>query len=508
MVAAVPLGAARYDGHSGIALPFWIAGFGLAMCMIGTAFVRTKEKADQHTLLAALRWGVYGTSVLVLGTSAIACWTLFEGDEAASLYGCVLAGLISGLFVGYITEYATSDAYPPTQSIAKAADTGPATVIIQGLSVAMLSTIGPVVAVVLAVIISYELCGGYGVSIAATSMLSTLGMTLATDAYGPVADNAGGIAEMAKCAPETRKRTDALDSLGNTTAATGKGFAISSAALTTLSLITEFTSRLDMAHVDLLDVYVLSGVFIGCMLPFVLCAQTMRAVGKSAGSVILEVRRQLKEKPGIMDYTEEPDPARCVQLVTRAALQEMVQPALMTLGVPLVLGHLLGYYSLAGLLSGSIVAGFLLAVAFANAGGAWDNAKKLIESGALGPLRSKGTPAHDAAVCGDTVGDPMKDVSGPSIDILCKLMALFSLLLSPILTDDRSKWWIGVILLVVFLVIGVVITYVNEKFGPKTASFGDMIDEEGEKEEKKEETPAKDEEPVVVAEEEKKEDRA
>ena len=347
----------------------------------------------------------------------------------------IVIGLVAGNAIAYFTEYYTSYTEKPTRSISNAAETGPATTIIQGIAVGLHSTVAPVVIVALAMLLSLwvgaqaspELgitAGLYAVALAGVGMLSTLGVTLATDAYGPVADNAGGIAEMSHLPPEVRQRTDALDSLGNTTAATGKGFAIGSAVLTALALLAAY---MDVAEIDTLNVLtptVLPGLLVGAMLPFLFTALTMTAVGKAAMEIVLEVRRQFKEIAGIMEGTTKPDYARAVDISTRSALREMIVPGLLAVATPVLTGFLLGKEGLAGLLIGAISSGFLLAVMMANAGGAWDNAKKWIETGEMG---GKGSPAHKAAVVGDTVGDPFKDTSGPSLNILIKLMSIVSL---------------------------------------------------------------------------------
>ena len=327
-----------------------------------------------------------------------------------------------------MTEFYTSYEYGPTKSVANNAQTGPATVIIAGFATAMQSTLVPVLVVASGIWISYELFGFYGVAIAAVGMLSTLGITLATDAYGPVADNAGGIAEQAGLPPEVRERTDSLDSLGNTTAATGKGFAIGSAALTALALMAAYAQAVDLEVASLLDANVIVGLLIGAMLPFLFSSLTMLAVGRAAFAIVNEVRRQFREIPGIMDGTGRPDYARCVDMSTRGALREMILPGVLAVVAPIAIGMILGKEALAGMLIGAIASGFMLAVTMANAGGSWDNAKKWIESGQLG---GKGSEQHKAAVVGDTVGDPFKDTSGPSLNILLKLMSIVALVFAP-----------------------------------------------------------------------------
>ena len=436
IVSTAALAVAAGFGVKGVAVPMMLAAFGVIASIIGTFFVKTKEDASQKNLLKALRLGTYISAVLVVAGAYVIIRLLLP--EHIGIYAAVLSGLVAGVLIGAITEYFTSDSYRPTRDLASSSETGAATVIISGLSLGMLSTVAPVIIVGVSVLISYYCSGGnadfnmglYGVGVSAVGMLSTLGITLATDAYGPIADNAGGIAEMTHMPPEVRNRTDALDSLGNTTAATGKGFAIGSAALTALALIASYIDKVKRLNPDIAlnltitNPTVLIGLFIGGMLPFLFAALTMDAVGKAAQSIVVEVRRQFKEIKGLMEGKAEPDYAACVDMCTKSAQKLMLAPALIAVIIPIVVGLLLGVNGVAGLLAGNTVTGFVLAVMMANSGGAWDNAKKYIESGAHG---GKGSDQHKAAVVGDTVGDPFKDTSGPSINILIKLTSMVSI---------------------------------------------------------------------------------
>ena len=438
IIAASSLSFAGGFGIKGVVLIFLIAAVGIICSIIGGFFVKTKEDTQQSVLLAALNRGVNLSSILVAVISFFLVWSLL-GKENLGIYWSILAGLLAGVVIGKITEYYTSAEYNPTKNLSSTATTGPATIIIDGLAVGMQSTAMPVIVVGIAVLISYFISGGatnanaglFGISIAAVGMLSTLGITLATDAYGPVADNAGGIAEMSGLPEYVRERTDALDSLGNTTAATGKGFAIGSAALTALGLIATFSDKVGGAiSFSLLDPRVLIGIFIGGMLPFLFAAMTMKAVGRSAQSIVVEVRRQFKEIKGLMEGIAKADYAKCVDICTRAAQKEMVLPALTALVAPVVTGLILGVEGVGGLLVGTVVTGFVLAVMMSNSGGSWDNAKKYIETGEYG---GKGSEAHKAAVVGDTVGDPFKDTSGPALNILIKLVSVVSVVFATLI---------------------------------------------------------------------------
>jgi len=413
-----------------LVLPMAIAGIGIIASIIGTFLVRTGPDATMGRLLWSLRTGIFGAGILALAATALVINAL---DLPFELFWVVVTGLVVGQVIGTATEYFTSYENKPTQWIAKQSETGAGSVVIAGIAMGLLSTVIPAFAIVTGILIADELAGLYGVALAAVGMLSTLGITLATDAYGPVADNAGGIAEQGHLDPEVRERTDALDALGNTTAATGKGFAIGSAVLTALALMVVYVTvtGIDPADLSIIEPQVLIGMIIGGMLPFLFAALTMQAVGTAANAMIVEVRRQFREIPGLREGKEgvKPDAARAVDISTQGALKAMFLPGLIAVVSPILVGALVSAEALGGLLIGSIVSGFLLAIFMANAGGAWDNAKKYVE---LGHHGGKGTDAHAAAVAGDTVGDPFKDTSGPAINILLKLMAVVSVIFGPL----------------------------------------------------------------------------
>ena len=407
-------------------LPLLVGATGIFASILGTFLVRTPEGAGMGRLLWALRTGIFVSGALVLVGTGLAISFL---DLDFNLFWVVLVGLVAGQIIGTSSEYFTSYEFGFTKGLAKQAETGPATVIIGGLGLGMLSTVIPGVVVIVAIWLANSLADTYGVALAAVGMLSTLGITLATDAYGPVADNAGGIAEQAGLEPGVRERTDALDSLGNTTAATGKGFAIGSAVLTALALMAAYSQVTGIDVFDLRDSNVLMGLIVGSLMPFLFAALTMQAVGRAAFAMVTEVRRQFREIAGLMEGTADADYARAVDISTRGAMREMIAPGLIAVIAPIAVGVILGPEALAGLLIGAIGTGFLLAIMMANAGGAWDNAKKYIEAGHLG---GKGSESHAAAVVGDTVGDPFKDTSGPSLNILIKLMSIVALVFAPL----------------------------------------------------------------------------
>ncbi len=448
IISASALGVAAFHSLEAMALPMLLAAIGVLCSIFGTFFVRTKEGATQKQLLGALSRGT-NFSAIVIAIVALPIVYYILGKENWTIYFAILAGLVAGVLIGQATEYFTSDSYKPTKGLAATSETGTATIIISGLSVGMLSTLLPIVIVAVCVLVAYFVSGGatsasmglYGIALAAVGMLSTLGITLATDAYGPVADNAGGIAEMAGLDKKVRERTDALDSLGNTTAATGKGFAIGSAALTALALMASYIDKVNtieggaqkIANLNITNPTVLVGLFIGSCLPFVFAALTMNSVGRAAQSVVKEVRRQFKEIKGLMQGEAEADYASCVDLCTKASLREMVLPTIVAIVVPVVVGLILGCTGVVGMLAGATASGFLMAVFMSNAGGAWDNAKKYIESGVHG---GKGSENHKAAVVGDTVGDPFKDTSGPAINILIKLLSMVSIVFAALVVNN------------------------------------------------------------------------
>lgn len=448
VISAAALGVSAF-GASAIGaamLPMLMATVGILASIIGTFLVKTGEDTDQRKLLGALRKGTNFSAILI----AVFAYPLVYyvlGIENIGIYFAILAGLLAGVLIGASTEYFTSDTYKPTQKLAKTAETGAATIVIGGMSLGMLSTALPIIIISACVLFAFMVSGGamdaklglYGIATAAVGMLSTLGITLATDAYGPVADNAGGIAQMAGLDEKVRERTDALDSLGNTTAATGKGFAIGSAALTALALVASYVDRITavsgegfILDLSIMNPSVLIGLFVGGCLPFVFAALTMESVGRAAQSVVKEVRRQFAEIKGIMTGEATADYSSCIDICTKASLKEMILPTIIAIVVPVFCGLILGPNGVVGMLAGATVTGFLLAILMSNSGGAWDNAKKYIESGAFG---GKGSEPHKAGVVGDTVGDPFKDTSGPAINILIKLLSMVSIVFAKLIVD-------------------------------------------------------------------------
>ena len=448
VLSASALGVAAFSGDiKAMALPLLISTIGIICSIFGTFLVRTKEGAGQKELLKALSKGT-NFSAVVIAILSLPLVYFVLGKDNWTIYFAILAGLLAGVFIGQATEYFTSDTYKPTRKLSDSSETGSATIIISGLSLGMLSTALPIVIVAVCILVAYFVSGGaqsasmglYGIALAAVGMLSTLGITLATDAYGPVADNAGGIAEMSGLEKQVRERTDALDALGNTTAATGKGFAIGSAALTALALMASYIEKVQsieggaekIANLSLMNPTVLIGLFVGACLPFVFAALTMESVGRAAQSVVKEVRRQFHEITGLMEGKAEADYAKCVDLCTKSSLKEMILPTVIAIVVPVVVGMLLGCAGVVGMLAGATATGFLLAVFMSNSGGAWDNAKKHIEGGVHG---GKGSDCHKAAVVGDTVGDPFKDTSGPAINILIKLLSMVSIVFAALVVN-------------------------------------------------------------------------
>ena len=449
IISCGALAVAAGLGLNGVLVPMLIAAVGIISSIIGTFFVSTKENADQKALLGSLRRGTYASSILSAIGSAVLIYTLIP--ENASVFWAVISGLVAGVLIGFFTEYYTSDTYKPTKKLAGSSETGSATIIIDGISLGMLSTAIPVIIIAISIIISFFTAGGadsfasglYGVGLSAVGMLSTLGITLATDAYGPVADNAGGIAEMSGLEPQVRERTDALDSLGNTTAATGKGFAIGSAALTALALIVSYTDEVENLvelNLSITNPAVLIGLLVGAMLPFLFSSMTMKAVGRAAQKIVVEVRRQFREIKGLMTGEAEADYESCIDICVKSSLKEMIAPAALGIIAPIVVGFVLGCNGVVGMLAGALVSGFVLAIMMSNSGGAWDNAKKYIEAG---NYNGKGSDNHKAAVVGDTVGDPFKDTAGPSVNILIKLLSMVSIVFASLVASGNLMNLLG-----------------------------------------------------------------
>ena len=410
-------------------LPLLVAAGGIIASIIGIFLVRVGEKLKMEALLNALRRGTFSASIL---TAIFAFMAVYFLKADIGVFWAILVGLVGGVLIGESTNFFTSYVYKPTLRIAEASQTGAGTNIVSGFANGLMSTLPPVILIVAAIMVAHHFADVYGVAIAGVGMLSTLGIQDATDAYGPVADNAGGIVEMSGLPPEIRQRTDALDSLGNTTAATGKGFAIGAAGLTALALLLSYSQAVGIkpSDISLLDPNIIAGLFLGAALPAIFCAMTLNAVGKTSFSIVNEVRRQFREIPGLMEKTAKPEYAKCVDICTRDSIRQMIAPGIITIVSPVVVGLVLGPLALAGFLMGAIASGLILAITFANAGGSWDNAKKWVETGAFG---GKGSEAHKAAVVGDTVGDPMKDTAGPSLNIMIKLTAIIALVLAPVL---------------------------------------------------------------------------